>query len=249
MISTTILKMSLFACISLVSYNASAKMVEYYEDAYTQQAPQELADKVAKIADKIAFAKDYEVVIPKKPGLQINPANKIVSYGINPQTKNPFVLINPDWFSTLNQEQQDFLIARSLVTLENSKWHALPKLFTPLWLVIFLASGLLAFYALKKKYLAGKPTWMLVLATVVPFLVVDTALGPVHDKMSLNIIRRFDVQMARIALEKMGQDKQVAISTFQVMDDFVKKELAAGDTFWKPYEGVFSDLVARLSNK
>lgn len=243
---TKILKMSTFACVALVSLNACAKMVEYYEDAYSQQAPQELADKVAKVADKIAFAQDYQVVIPKKPGLQINPVNKIISYGINPQTKNYFVIINPEWFSTLNQEQQDFLIARSLVTLENSNWHVLPKLFTPLWLLIFLALGVLAFFILKKKYLVGKPTWMIVLATIVSILIVDTALGPVHDKMKLNIIQRYNVQMARMALEKIGQDKQVAISTFQAMDDFVKKELAEGDTFWKPYETTFGDLVERL---
>jgi hypothetical protein len=243
---TKILKMSTIACVALVSFNTSAKMVEYYEDVYSQQAPQELADKVAKVAEKISFAQDYQVVIPKKPGLQINPVNKIISYGINPQTKNYFVLINPEWFSTLSQEQQDFLIARSLVILENSNWHVLPKLFTPLWLLIFLALGVFAFFILKKKYLVGKPTWMIVLATLVPFLILDTALGPVHDKMKLNIYRRFDAQMARMALEKLNQDKQVAISTFQIMDDFVKKELAEGDTFWKPYETTFGDLVERL---
>lgn len=243
---TTMLKMIAVSCVALVSLNAPAKMVEYYEDAYAQQAPQELADKVAKIANKIAFVEDYQMVIPKKPGLQINPVNKIISYGINPQTKNPFVLINPEWFSTLNQEQQDFLIARSLVTLENSNWHTLPKLFTPLWVAIFLALGVLAFFILKKKYLVGKPTWMIVLATVIPFLIVDTALGPVHTKMNLNITQRFNVQMARMALEKLGQDTQVAISTFQAMDDFVKKELAEGDSFWKPHENTFADIVDRL---
>lgn len=221
-------------------------MVEYYEDAYAQQAPQELADKVAKVVDKIAFGKDYEVVIPKKPGLQINPVNKIISYGINPQTKNPFVLINPEWFSALNKEQQDFLIARSLVTLENSTWHSLPKLFTPLWIIIFLALSLIAFFILKKKFMLGKPTWMIVLATLVPLLVVDTVLGPVHTKMNLNIARRFDAQMARMALDKLNLNKQVALDTFKKMDDFVKKELAEGDTFWKQYENTFADLVNRL---
>lgn len=243
---TTMLKMVAIVCVALVNLNAPAKMVEYYEDAYAQQAPQELADKVAKITNKIAFTQDYQVVVPKKPGLQINPANKIISYGINPQNKTPFVLINPEWFSTLNNEQQDFLVARSFITLENSNWNALPKIFTPLWIVIFLALGVIAFFALKKKYFVGKPTWMIVLATVIPFLIIDTALGPVHNKMNFNVARRFDVQMARTALEKLDQDKQVAISTFQAMDDFVKKELAEGDTFWKPLENTFADLIERL---
>jgi hypothetical protein len=243
---TTMLKMSLFACAALINLNAPAKMVEYYEDAYAQQAPQGLADKVAKIVNKIAFSQDYQVVVPKKPGLQINPVNKIISYGINPQNKTPFVLINPEWFSTLNNAQQDFLIARSLIIFENSSWYSLPKIFTPLWLIIFCALGVLAFFILKKKYLVGKPTWMIILATVIPFLIVDTALGPVHDKMNLNIARRFDTQIARTALEKIDHDKQVAISTFQAMDDFAKKELAEGDTFWKPLENTFSDLAQRL---
>lgn len=240
------LKKSFFACLALITLNAPAKMAEYYEDAYAQQAPQELADKVAKIINKIAFEKDYQVIVPKKPAMQINPVNKIISYGINPQNKTPFVLINPEWFSTLSNEQQDFLIARSLITLENSNWHSLPKIFTPLWIIIFLALSVLAFFILKKKYLVGKPTWMIVLATVIPLLIVDTVLGPVHDKMKLNIAHRFDAQIARMALEKLDQDKHVAISAFQAMDDFAKKELAEGDTFWKPIENTFSDLAQRL---
>lgn len=242
----TILKMSTLAGMALMSLNASGKMVEYVEDPYVKQAPQELVDKVTKIADKISFTKDYEVIVPKKPGLQINPVNKINGYGINPQTKNPFVLINPEWFSTLSQEQQDFLIARSFVILENSNWHTFPKLFTPLWVIIFLAFGVLAFFVLKKKYLISKPTWMIILATVVPFLIIDTALGPVHTKMQMNIYRRFDAQMVRIALEKLNLEKQVALDTFQKMDDFVKKELAEGETFWKPHENIFADIIQRL---
>lgn len=242
----TILKSGIFGCALLLCCQTNTKLVEYYEDAYAQQAPQELADKVAQIADKIDFTKDYEVVVPKKPGMQINPVNKIISYGINPQTKNPFLLINSEWFSTLSKEQQDFLIARSFVTLENSSWHTLPNLFTPLWLIVFFALAVLAFFVLKKKFMVDKPTWMIVLTTLIPLLIVDTALGPVHDKMKLNSVQRFNVQMARMAFEKIGQDKQVAIDTFQKMDDFVKTELAAGDTFWKPLENTFADLVQRL---
>lgn len=243
---TTMIKMSLFVCLGLVNFNALAKMMEYYEDAYAQQAPQELADKVAKVADKITFAKDYEVIVPKKPGLQINPVNKIIGYGINPQTKNPYIIINSEWFSTLNKEQQDFLIARGLLTLENSTWHSLPKLFTLLWIIIFFALGILAFFILKTKFMVGKPTWMIVLATVIPFFIIDTALGPVHTKINLNISHRFDVQMARMALDKLNLEKQVALDAFKKMDDFVKKELTVGETFWKPFENTFSDIIERL---
>lgn len=243
---TNVLKMGAFACAALMSFNAQAKMVECYEDAYVQQAPQELADRVAAIADKVGFVQDYQIVIPKKPGMQINPWNKMVSYGINPQIKAPVVFINPEWFSTLSKEQQDFLIARSLVALENSNWHTLPKLFTPLWVLIFLALGGLAFFVLKKKFLVGKPTWIIVLATVVPFVILDTVLGPVHNKMNVKVAQRWDSQMIYKTLEKMGQDKQVAIDAFQKMDDFVKKELAEGDAFWKPYENTFADIVERL---
>ncbi|GMU19195.1 MAG: hypothetical protein AMXMBFR12_03870 [Candidatus Babeliales bacterium] len=242
----TILKSGIFGSALLFCCQANTKIVEYYEDAYAQQAPLELVDKVAHVADKIVFSKDYEMIVPKKPGLQINPVNKIIGYGINPQTKNPFIIINPEWFSTLNKEQQDFLIARGLLTLDNSKWHTLPKLFTPLWIIIFLALGVLAFFILKKKFMVGKPTWMIVLATLVPLFIIDTVLGPVHTKMGLNISRRFDAQMARMALDKLNQEKQVALDTFKKMDDFVKKELDEGNTFWKQYENTFADLVNRL---
>lgn len=231
-------------CLPLTAINA--KMVEYYEDAYAQQASPELADMVAKIADTVGFTQDYQVIVPKKAGLQINPINKMISYGFNAQTKNPLMIINPEWFSTLSQDQQNFLIARSFIALQKSNGQTLPKLFTPLWVIVFLALGVLAFFILKKKYMIGKPTWMIVLATAIPFLIVDTVLGPVHDKIKLNIARRFDAHIAQTALEKLGQDKQTAIDTFARMDELVKKELAEGDTFWKAYETIFSDIAARL---
>lgn len=226
--------------------NAHAKMVEYYEDAYAQQAPQALADKVAQIADRVGFSQDYQVIVPKKPGVQINPINKMSSYGINAQTKNPFMLINTEWFSTLTNEQQDFVIARNFIILENSSWLSAPKLFTPLWVIIFLLLGLLAFFALKRKYMVGKPTWMVVLATLIPFLALDMALDPVHAKLNYAIARRFDAQMARAALDKMGLDKQIAIDTFEKMNQTVTKELAEGQAYWKTYETIFTDIAKRL---
>lgn len=239
--------MSMLALVGLLSLNASAKMVEYYEDAYAQQAPQELVEKVAKVADKINYTQDYQVVVPKKPGLQINPANKMTTYGFNPQTKNPFILINPEWFSTLNQEQQDFLIARSLMLLQESTWHSFPKLFPWIWMLFLLALSVLVFFALKRSPLGSKPVWMRILAVYVIFAIANFSFGnALFVKMNSTVGQRFDARVTRMALEKMGQDKQVAISLFQAMDELVKKELAQGDTFWKVYENAFSDLAERL---
>lgn len=243
----TLFKVTAFGLVALLSAQADAKMVEYYEDAYIMQAPQELADRVAKIAASIGFDKDYQVIIPKKPGMQMNPWNKLVAYGINPQTKHPFLLINPAWFSTLNEDQQNFLIMRNLMFAAHGASSVPMKLFPWIWAIVILALMVLVFFALKRTRLGVQKTWVRILVTWALFAVANYAfLTNFYYKINTVLARNYDNQITQMTLEKIGKDKQVAISTFQAMDDFVKKELAEGDTFWKPFENTFADLVDRL---
>lgn len=242
-----ILKTGIWGLALLFCCQSNTKVVEYFEDAYTQQAPQELVAQVEHIAQKIGFDKDYQIVVPKKPGLQINPLNKLLTYGINPQNKTPFVLINPEWFATLTKDQQTFLIGRSLLTLQHSNWMLPVKLLPWVWIITTLLLALLLFFAIKRTRFGSKPVWMRILAIYLLFAVANFAfLTALYNKVHVMLGRRFDKQMAQLALEKTGQDRQVAVSTYQAMDDFVKKELAAGDTFWKPFENTFSDIIERL---
>ena len=70
-----------------------AKTVEYVEDAYTMQASKEIVKIVEKAALLVDFNDEYQVVSPKKAGIQINPWNKFLGQAINPQTKNPFIMV------------------------------------------------------------------------------------------------------------------------------------------------------------
>jgi len=89
-------------------HNAHAKVIEALEDYTVSKAPQEIVDITERVANKMGFTDGYEVVIPTKAAIQLNPWNKFVVYTINPITKNPLILINPEWFSGIPSEQQDF---------------------------------------------------------------------------------------------------------------------------------------------
>lgn len=233
--------------ICAVTNTTDAKMVEYFEDAYLQQAPQELVAQVEQIAQIVGLDKDYQVVIPKKPGLQINPWNKLVGFGINPQNKNPFIIINPEWFSTLPKDQQTFLIARNVIFASQGVSSLPMKLLPWIWSIGMIALMVLCFLALRRTRFATKPLWMRILAVYAVFAIANLAfLTALYIKINTALSRKYDSHITQLTLEKIGQDKQVAISAFQTMGDFVKKELAEGDTFWKSHENTFSDLIQRL---
>lgn len=110
----------LFAVTSM-SCQVSAKTIEFIEDVYAIQAPQEIVALAEKAAALVGFEKPYEVAVPQKAGVQINPWNKFAAYGINPKTNNPFIIINPQWFSKIPENQQLFWLSRCFITLEQGE--------------------------------------------------------------------------------------------------------------------------------
>lgn len=222
-------------------------IMPYEEDDYLEQAPQELVAQVEHIAQKIGFSKDYQVMIPKEPGLQLNPWNKLAVYGINPQNKLPFVLINQEWFSLLSQEQQTFLIARNLMMLSEGASFVAVKLLPWIWALVSFALMALFYCVLNGTPFGTNPVWMKILAISVIFSLANFAFfNALYAQLNSALACSCDSKIVHLTLEKTGQDKQVALATFEAMDAFVKKELADGQAFWKPYENIFANLVDAL---
>ena len=145
--------------LSLFTVTTYPKVVEFVEDAYLKQAPQEIVNQVEKVADVMEFETIYEVAEPKKAGIQINPWNKFVAYGINPLTQNPFIIINTEWFSTIPSEQQVFLLGRAFATFAQG---AVPggKIITYLFILFRILLILLLFWVLGKTPLAKQNIWI-----------------------------------------------------------------------------------------
>jgi hypothetical protein len=235
-----------FLICSLSALSLQAKYVAYSEDAYFAPAPQELLDMVAKIAALAHYDKNYEVMVPKKAGIQINPANKFIGSGFNPQSKNAFISLNPEWFMSMPQESRDFLLARCFATFELG---TLPSSFTMLsYLFIFLSllALLLSFFLLGKTRLARQRIWIRILiaagiAVACELIVLDR----VHNQLKQQYADQHNLAILHRALELTG-NREAAIQTLELYDAAIKAELKNGEQFWAPYEHLFEKLANEL---
>jgi len=110
----------LFLSFNLIIINhLNAKMVEYIENIYLNQAPEDITKFVNEVAQQQNFDENYEVASPKKAGLQINPWNRMVASVRNPATGNIAFVINPDWFSKFNKDEKTYMISRAYITAKS----------------------------------------------------------------------------------------------------------------------------------
>jgi len=230
----------------LVLGNAYAKTVEYIENGYAQQAPVELVNHVEEAATYFDFKEPYEVAVPKKAGMQVNPWYKFMAYGVNPQTTRPFFSINPDWVSKLPEDQQLFLLGRGF---ESFKGGVIPWIvkFSPFIYSFFsIALMFLLYFALGKTRLAQQKKWLRALIAYGIVAVCNLAfmsalnttfvqyLAVVHD----------DKAIARI-IQKTG-NKEAAIKALEYFDASIKQDSNENATFWKPFEHSFEHYVKVL---
>lgn len=232
--------------IATISLSAiQAKMVEFVEDLGGMQAPKEICDLVEQAAANADIDISYEVAVPKKPGLQINPWNNFICSGINPITKNFFITINPAWFLSLPHNQQMFLITRCFM---QSKLGIIPtsaKCVAGLFIALRLALMPATYILLGKTPLAeqkivkGLLTWAFLVALNM------TMLDKVQAETLNKMYRAHDIVVGNAAIEKTGKRK-AAIRALQVYEYGIKKRIREGDTFFVPYENVFGNLAKQL---
>jgi hypothetical protein len=200
-------KASVLGIIALLSMQGlHAKMVEFVEDAYLLQAPQEIINTADKAAQLMEFDAAYEVIAPKKPGLQVNPWNRFVSYGINPQTKNAFMVINPVWFLGIPEDQQLFLLGRNLLTLKQGTQPMSVKVMPYLFMLLTFSLMFLLFWILGKTKLADQKSWVRALIAYAIVFVCNLAfLNTLQLKLIQHLSKRYDATINEMVIQKTQQ--------------------------------------------
>lgn len=235
-------------CISILSTMIHASRVDYtLEDVYTQQAPQELNNVVDNAAQIMHFSGNYEVIIPKKAGMQINPWNQLVILTTNPMTKNPVVMINPEFFATLTNPEQIFLTARVLTQAQEGVTPWAAKMIPWIWMMLswFIAAML---FVLITKYtrLVQYPWWgraILVWATIV---IANMTFGmQLQEKWRQYVGMKHDTYTHELVIAKTG-DREAAISALEKIDATIKTNIKNGEQFFKPNENLFANLANAL---
>lgn len=222
------------------------RMVEYAEDAYAMQAPEELVTYAQKVATNIGYDGPYELVIPKKPGVIINPWNRFVARGTNPYTQNPFILINPEWFSKLSEDQQFFLLARCFARFKAGmnpiSTRAIPWFFIAFSL--FFMFGL--YRSLSKVSSIAHNTAIKIAITLISSGLLNYF---VMNHVQLKLINYFDVNYEKSLHKTVVQqtdNREAAIQALEAIDHDIKASIAQGETFFVPWATLFEDYARDL---
>ncbi len=225
---------------------ACATTVEIIENAYLLPAPPEIVELTEKAATLIGFDTPYEVAVPKKAGIQINPWNKFAPYNINPNTKNPLLVINPPWFLSLPAEEELFLLARNFMILKQGMLPLSVKMLPYIFMVISFLLLVLIFMLLRYTPLATHKKWIrFVVAWLITIPLNLFIMTPVQGKLMLYLANRYDTSINRLVVEKTG-NKEAGIRAFEHYDAAIKNEAQSGETFWTPHINLFENLANEL---
>ena len=230
----------------LFAYNACAKVVEYIEDAYAKQAPKKIVAIVKKAALLMDFKGVYEVVVPKKAGIQVNPWNKFIAQGINTLTKNPFIIVNPQWFSSIPQNQQTFLLGRFFLIFKHGSTTLGMKIIPYLSDLFILFLAFLLTWGLGKTRLAHHKKWIrFIIAFSIMIACYITFLSNLETKLLQHFGSKYDIKINEMVVQKT-LNKDSAIKALKFFDTSIKQELKNGETFWAPYESLFKKYADKL---
>jgi hypothetical protein len=236
-----------FACVLFLIGFIQAKMIEYVEDVYLMQAPAPLVALADKAAQLVNFEGNYEVIVPKKAGLLINPWNKFVASGINPQTKNHLMIINQEWFSTVPKNQQDFLLTRAFVMFKEGFTPLSVKVAIPFSFFLFgiiLIFGILQL--LRRTPLANQRSWVRIVVSIGIAAIFNVMITtPVSTKLTVYCASLHDMKINELVVQKTG-DREAAVKALEHIDRVIKAELKDGETFWTPYATTFENYAQAL---
>ncbi|MFI5333274.1 MAG: hypothetical protein ACHQVS_04200 [Candidatus Babeliales bacterium] len=237
-------KLSIILMSLLTTAVISATMVEFVEDGYTVQAPKEITDLVAEAARIVDFDKPYEVVVPKKAGLQVNPWNRFISSAVNSVTNNWLVLVNPDWLSTFPHDQQIFLISRCFMQGNMGMIPPIAKYISWLfviasWVVIYGIYRLLNRTRLSEQKTAVR----IALAVGIVMMLNIAVVNKLQMKLLDYMYRKHDKAVNMAVIEKTG-NREAAIQALQAYDAAIKKSIKEGEASLVPFEMIF-DIMAQ----
>jgi hypothetical protein len=238
-------KESVFVLCLFISGSLYSKTIEYIEDPYAMQAAPEMVALAEKVAAMVDFKDGYEVVAPKKAGIQMNPWNTFTGYGINPTTKNPFIVINSEWLTKMPDDQQSFILARNFSLLRYGAASTVMKLVPFIFMLIGIMLIILLVWLLGKTPLSKQKRWIRILAAFGIVLVLDTTLfDMLAAKINVSLKAKHNAIINERIIQKTGRD--AAIKAFEYFDASIKKEIAGGEIFFAPYEHAFGNAAQSL---
>ena len=226
----------------------AATVVEYPEDGYLLQANKELVEKANSAAEKMGYVGQYQIMSPKKSGMEINPYNKFISSGKNPVNNLNIIIVNPDWFNTLTAEQQDAFLAiifNKFVHGESSAAKYVLILYAILtWVVIF---GL--FFLLKRFSFIPAKKWKRFLIAFIPVVIFNLMFAA---KIQNAIVAHFNMKHSLFVYEdaiSKGLNRDLIVSTFTAYDNAVKADINSGNTFFNDYEKLLAAQIENVAKK
>ena len=228
------------------SLGLEAKMVEIVDSGYMQQAPELIVNIVEEVAQLMDYNKPFEVIVPKKPGIAINPVNKFIAKGINPQTKNPMIIINPEWFLQVPKEQQQFLLGRAFVMFQNG---TLPLSIKIAPYIFSLYSFLLLFFLFRilgwTRLVTYKKWVRILVAFIILAAINGLIVGNVYWKIIQFLGRAYEYKINEMVVAKT-QNRNAGIQALELMNQAFNNEIKDNESFFKQYENIFGNYAAQL---
>lgn len=240
-------KKILMLSIAVFSCSASAKNVQYVEDVYMKQATPALVKFVDEVAAELGYSGNYELIEPKKAALQINPWNRLVCAGVNPGTKNNFMVINSEWLNKLSKDEKKFIVGHFVskfdLGLVAPASTYLPFVYIALfWLLV----GLLFFLFGKLELFADKKWWMRLAPAYLIMLVLNLAVGVKLQQKHLDYLAfRHLVNVNNKVLQKLP-NKEAAVKALRYFDKSIVDGAANGEVIFEPSKGLFANAADEI---
>ncbi len=243
---TFIMKTFFSVCMMMPISTLQTGPAPFVEDAYLLPAPQELVDRAELIAQEMDFMEEYEIIVPKKSGMHVNPWNKFISAGINPLTGRAIMIVNPDWFNKLPHDEQTFLLAQNFMRMREGMTPLHIKILPYLYGFISILMMIFLFIALGYTALLTKPTWMRVVMAIVFIIVCETLfMDKMHAQLQAYLSKRFSTRINELVIEKTG-NRDAAIHALESLNVGINEELNNGTLFFAPYANLFAEYAQVL---
>lgn len=228
--------------------DAHTKMVPYTEDPYLLQAPQEIVEIAQKAATLIGFGGPYEIIAPKKAGIEINPWNQFIAHGINPVTNNSLIIVNPEWIERIPYDQKLFLFGRSFEALKEgiNPWSL--KVVWYIYYLLGIVFLFLIFWLLGKTQLIQqkKAIWLRIILAFGIITVSDALIfTPICKKIKDYVVFEHDMKIIKNATQKLD-NKNAAVNALHYFDSSIKEKVINGETIFTLYHNTFATYANKL---
>lgn len=225
-------------------HGIQAKLAAVAQDEFCSPASAELAEVAEKAANLMDFSQEYLLFVCKQRAIQANPSTKFLSLGMHPTVKKHFIMLNKDWFSGLNEEEQLFLFARCFAFFEKG---LTPLSVKALACVPFAIQAMVipVYYALDKTLLADSNVLIKMLASQAIVMLANGLTNVPYCWLFNKTQLSHEIMVNELVIERTG-NKLAARRALEYMDSSINQEIAAGDSHWLALQTRFAQLAQAI---